>query len=199
MRFHEVIDDIISSPVRLKVASFLLTHEAPMSEREIASILKISHMSINRVMGELAEVNFVHCKTIGRAHVWAVNPKSFAYHAIKRIVDVIQSSSSPLTELRKLILKYLPPKKVRRLILFGSIAKGEENADSDIDLLIVVKTEKEKGRIEPLLDQLSAACLDMFGNRLSAYLLSDKEWKQKKSFETIREANKGINLYDAQV
>lgn len=196
MRFHIAIKDILSSPVRLKVARFLLTHEAPMSEREIASILKISHMSINRAMAELAEVNFVHYKAIGKAHVWTVNQKSFAYQSINRIVNAIDSCPLPLTELKKLILKYLPQNKAAHLFLFGSIAKGEEKADSDVDLLIVVKTDKDKDRIEPLLDRLSSYCLDIFGNRLSPYLLSEKEWKSRKSLEVIKEAQKGIDLYD---
>lgn len=196
MRFHIAIKDILSSPVRLKVARFLLTHEAPMSEREIASVLRISHMSINRAMIELAEVNFVYYKAVGKAHVWVVNQKSFAYQAIKGIVNAIDFCPSPLTELKKLILKYLPQNKVVRLILFGSIVKGEEKVDSDIDLLIVVKTDKDKDRAEPLLDRLSSDCLDIFGNRLSGYLLSTKEWKLRKSLEVIKEAQKGINLYD---
>jgi len=86
--------------------------------------------------------------------------------------------------------------KAAQLILFGSIAKGEEKVDSDIDLLIVVKTDKDKDRVEPLLDRLSSECLDIFGNRLSSYLLSTKEWKARKSLEIIKEARKGINLYD---
>jgi Mn-dependent DtxR family transcriptional regulator len=40
-----------------------------MSEREIASILKVSHMSINRTMKELAELNFVNFITIGKDHL----------------------------------------------------------------------------------------------------------------------------------
>ena len=50
MRFCVSVADMISSSVRFKVAGFLLTHEAPMSEREIASVLKISHMSVNRAV-----------------------------------------------------------------------------------------------------------------------------------------------------
>ena len=197
MRFHIVSQHIISSPVRLKVASFLLTHEAPMSEREIASILKISHMSINRAMAELADVNFVYYKAIGKAHVWMVNKKSFSYQVIKRIIDAVDSCPSPLAELQKLILKYLPKERASRLFLFGSIARGEEKANSDIDLLIVVKTNQDKDKIESLLDKLSSDCLDIFGNRLSPYLLSEKEWKERKSLEVIKKAQQGIDLYGA--
>ncbi len=197
MRFNIAIKDILSSPVRLKVAKFLLTHEAPMSEREIASILKVSHMSINRTMTELMDLNFVYYKSIGKAHVWTVNQKSFAYQLIKKIIDVLDSFPSPLIELRKLILKHLSSSKASRLLLFGSIAKGEEKSDSDIDLLIVVKTEKDKDKLEPLLDQLSSDCLDIFGNRLSSYLMSEKEWREKKTMGVIKEAQKGINLYDS--
>ncbi|MCX5711590.1 MAG: GntR family transcriptional regulator, partial [Candidatus Omnitrophica bacterium] len=52
MKFNASLVNILNSPVKLSIVKFLLTHEASMSEREIASILKVSHMSINRAMRE---------------------------------------------------------------------------------------------------------------------------------------------------
>jgi predicted nucleotidyltransferase/predicted transcriptional regulator len=197
MRFHLSVADIISSPVRLKVAGFLLTHEAPMSEREIASVLKISHMSVNRAMGELSEINFVSYKTVGKAHMWMVNRKSYAYTAVSKIVESVNAEATPLVALKELVLKYLP-KETLRVVLFGSVAKGEERDDSDIDLLIVVRTEKDKANLEPKLEKLSSACLDMFGNRLAPYIVSEKEWKAKKSLPVVKEAERGLVFYSVE-
>ncbi len=195
MRFHVSIADMISSPVRLKVAGFLLTHEAPMSEREIASVLKISHMSVNRAMDELSGINFVSFKTIGKAHMWMVNRKSYAYAVVKGLVDSINAQITPLAALKALILKHLPKDKMLKVVLFGSIAKGQEREDSDIDLFIVVKSEKDKNKLETALETLSTASLDVFGNRLSPYVLSEKEWKAKRSLAVVMEAEKGMAVY----
>ena len=199
MRFHLSVADMISSPVRLKVAGFLLTHEAPMSEREIASILKISHMSVNRAMGELSGINFVAFKTVGKAHMWMVNRKSYAYTVVKKIIESANAESSPLAALKEIVLKHLPKERMLRVALFGSVAKGQEREDSDIDIFIVVRTEKDKESLETALEKLSINCLDMFGNRLAPYILSEKEWKAKKSLAVVREAEKGMILYDSKV
>lgn len=199
MRFHSSVADVISSPTRLKVAGFLLTHEAPMSEREIASVLKISHMSVNRVMGELSEINFVAFKTVGKAHMWMVNRKSYAYTVVKKIIKSANAESSPLAALKEIVLKHLPKERMLRVALFGSVAKGQERQDSDIDIFIVVRTEKDKESLETALEKLSINCLDMFGNRLAPYILSEKEWKAKKSLSVVREAEKGMVLYESKI
>jgi len=69
---------LFKSEIKLKVIEFLLKHEASMSEREIASVLKISHMSVNRTMPELSAMNLVHYIAVGKAHLWKVNRQSFA-------------------------------------------------------------------------------------------------------------------------
>lgn len=199
MRFHLSIADMISSPVRLKVAGFLLTHDAPMSEREIASVLKISHMSVNRAMGELSEINFVAFRTVGKAHMWMVNRKSYAYTVVKRIIESANGQITPLAALKERVLQFLPKKRILRVVLFGSVAKREEREDSDIDLFIVVRTEKDKEALESALERLATDCLDMFGNRLAPYILSEKEWKAKKSLAVVREAEKGLVLYESKV
>ena len=199
MRFNAPVIDIIASPVRLKVAGFLLTHDAPMSEREIASILKISHMSVNRVMSDFAEVNLVAFNTVGKAHVWAVNRKSYAYGVVKAICDSVKSQPNALSVLKGLVLKYLSKPSVLRVVLFGSVSEGKERGDSDIDLFIVLKTEQAKDAIEPFLEHLSGDCLDMFGNRLAPYILDQKELRLKSSLSVVRAAEKGVVLYESKV
>jgi len=76
MKFHASPLDILNSKTKVKIIKFLLTHRAYMSEREIASVLKVSHMSVNRTMRELADMNFVNFTTVGKAHLWMLNRKS---------------------------------------------------------------------------------------------------------------------------
>ena len=171
---------------------------SPMSEREIASILKISHMSVNRAMGELSEINFAAFKSVGKAHMWMVNRKSYAYTVVKKIIESANAEPSPLAALKGIILKHLPKERMLRAALFGSVAKGQEREDSDIDIFIVVRTQKDKDNLELALEKLSADCLDMFGNRLAPYILSEKEWKAKKSLAVVREAEKGMMLYESK-
>lgn len=197
MRFNASLLGILNSATKLKIVKFLLTHEASMSEREIASILKVSHMSINRTMRELSEVNFVNFVTVGKAHLWKVNHKSYAFKVLSEFIKGVSGIKGPLDDLKRLILTNMPKALIKRVVLFGSVAKGEEKIDSDIDVFFLVKDAKDKEKLEPALEKLSNACLEIYGNRLSPYILSDQEAKKKIRQKFLSEINKGIEIFNS--
>ena len=195
MRFNASLLDILNSATKLKIVKFLLTHEASMSEREIASILKVSHMSINRTMRELSEVNFVNFITVGKAHLWKVNRKSYAFKVLSEFIKGVSGIKDPLDDLKGMILNNMPKNLIKRVILFGSVAKGEEETDSDIDVFFLVKNTKDKEKIEPAIDKLSNACLETYGNRLSPYVLTEQEAKKKTRQKFLSKINRGIEIF----
>jgi predicted nucleotidyltransferase len=195
MKFNASLIDILNSKTKLKIVKFLLTHEASMSEREIASILKVSHMSINRTMQELSEVNFVNFVTIGKAHLWKVNRKSYAFKVLSEFIEGVSRIKDPLDDLKDMILRNTPKALVKKVVLFGSVAKGAEKLDSDIDVFFLVKDNKDKDKIGFALEKLSNACLETYGNRLSPYILTEQETKKKARQKFLSEINKGIKIF----
>lgn len=198
MKFNASPIDILNSTIKLKIARFLLTHEASMSEREIASILKISHMSVNRTMRELSEVNFVNFLTIGKAHLWKVNHKSYAFKVLSEFIKGVSGIKDPLDDLKRLILANMPKNLIRRMVLFGSVAKGEEKTDSDIDIFLLVEDAKDKEKLELALEKLSNLCLEAYGNRLSPHVLTEQETKKKARQKFLSEINNGIEIFSTQ-
>ena len=195
MKFHITLLDVLNSKTKVKIIKFLLTHEASMSEREIASILKVSHMSINRTMRELSDLNFVDFVTIGKAHLWKVNRKSYAFKALSILIKGVSGIKGPMQDLKDILLKYLPKSLVKRVVLFGSIAKGLEKPDSDIDIFILVKNNQDREKLETSLEKLSNICLEVYGNRLSPYILTEKELKQKEKLKVVSEINRGVQIF----
>lgn len=195
MNFHTSPLDILNSRLKLKIAKFLLTHETSMSEREIASILKVSHMSINRAMREFSDLNFVSFITVGKAHLWKVNQKSHTYRVLTELIKGASDIKEPIEELKKTLLKELPKSLIKRAVLFGSIAKGMEKVNSDIDIFILVKDKQSKEKIEPSVERLSNICFDAYGNGLAPYILTEQEMRQKKSLKVLSEIDKGIQIF----
>lgn len=196
MKFHNLkLFSVLSAETKRKVADFMLKHTASMSEREIASILKISHMSVNRTMQLLLELNFVESATVGNAHMWKVNRKSYTYEIVSQAGTNRLVIRCPLEDLRLTILKHLPKKLVKRVVLFGSIAKGLEKSNSDIDVFILVGNAAIKENIELYIEKLTGICLDRYGNRLASYILTEQELKKKKKLEIISEIDKGIEIF----
>lgn len=195
MKFNASLIDILNSKTKLKIVKFLLTHEASMSEREIASILKVSHMSINRTMRELSEVNFVNFVTIGRAHLWKVNRKSYAFKVLSEFIKGVSRIKDPLDDLKDIILTNIPKTLIKKVVLFGSVAKGKEKTDSDIDVFFLVKDSKDKEKLSSALEKLSNACLETYGNRISPYILTEQEAKKKERAKFLSEIKRGIEIF----
>ncbi|MBU2541825.1 MAG: nucleotidyltransferase domain-containing protein [Candidatus Omnitrophica bacterium] len=195
MKFHIPLLDVLNSRTKVKIMKFLLTHEASMSEREIASILKVSHMSINRTMRELADFNFVNFINVGKAHLWKINRKSYAFKILSELIQGVSIIKEPLGQLKITLLRNLPKTLVKKVVLFGSVAKGLEKPNSDIDLFILVKDKQTKIKLEPAIEKLSNLCFEIFGNRLFPYILTDQELKQKEKLKLISEIEKGIQLF----
>jgi len=195
MKFHISLLNVLNSKTKVKIIKFLLTHEAFMSEREIASILKVSHMSVNRTMRDLAEFNFVNFVTIGKAHLWRVNRKSYAFRVLSELIKGVSGIKKPLEDLKKILLRNLSETLIKRVVLFGSIAKGSERINSDIDVLVLVKDKQSKEKLEPQIEKLSNICFEAYGNRLAPYILTEQEMKQKKNLRIISEVDKGIQIF----
>jgi len=195
MKFHISLLDVLNSKTKIKIIKFLLTHEASMSEREIASILKVSHMSVNRTMRDLADMNFVDFVTIGKAHLWRVNRKSYAFRVLSELIKGVSGIKKPLEDLKKILLRNLSETLIKRVILFGSIAEGSERTNSDIDVFVLVKDKQSKEKLEPEIEKLSNICFEAYGNRLAPYILTEQEMKQKKNLRIISEVDKGIQIF----
>lgn len=195
MKFHNSLFNLIDSPTKLNIVRFLINHTASMSEREIASVLNVSHMSVNRTMRELAEVNFVNNTVVGRTHIWIVNRKSYVYGTLSKIIRTMDTTLVPIEDLKKTLLQNLPVEMTKKIILFGSVSKSSEEPNSDIDLFILVKLQKHKDAIEPYIEKLALTCLVRYGNVLSPYVLTEIDMKQKKNLNLMRNIQSGMQLY----
>jgi Bacterial regulatory proteins, gntR family./Nucleotidyltransferase domain. len=195
MRFNTSLLDVLNSKTKIKIIKFLLAHEATMSEREMASILKVSHMSINRAMRELADINFGHFVTIGKSHLWKVNRKSYAFKALSALIKDVSVIKDPLEDLEDILLRYLPRALIKKIALFGSVSKGLENKSSDIDVFILVKNAEDKKALEPSIEKLSNLCFEAYGNRLAPYILTEREMNQKENLKIISEIKEGVQIF----
>jgi predicted nucleotidyltransferase len=195
MKFRISPLDVLNSKTKVKIIKFLLTHEASMSEREIASVLKVSHMSVNRTMRELSDMNFVDFVTIGKAHLWRINRKSYAFRVLSEMFKGVSDIPEPLGDFKKILLKKLPKTFIKRVVLFGSVAEGSERTNSDIDVFILVKDKQSKKKLETQIEKLSNLCFEVYGNRLAPYILTEQEMKQKKNLKIISEINKGLEIF----
>lgn len=195
MQFHDSALDLLGSRAKLKILTLLFDQNVPMSERELAAVVGVSHTTVNKVMREFHALNLVSPQRVGNANLWRVNQDSFWYRVLAGVVSDLAQLPSPLDHLKTTIAGTLPRQLVRRAVLFGSVAAGEEAENSDIDLFVLVKDTEDKRGLEPHLDRLSDECLRLYGNRLAPYVLTEGELAERGNLPLLREIEGGITIY----
>jgi predicted nucleotidyltransferase len=194
MQMNITIEEMLASKAKLKILKYLFASKAAMSENEISKIIHLSHMTVNRIMKELQALNLAFSERAGNALLWKLNKDSYAYQVLSPIITQIAKATTPQKHLIKTMLKLIPLKIAEKIILFGSIATGEEKPSSDIDLFIQVKNAKVKNQLRLPIDKLSDVCLNRYGNKLSPYILTGAELK-KRPATLLAEIEKGKQLY----
>ena len=78
-----------------------------------------------------------------------------------------------IEEIIKRVLKVAQPE---RIILFGSAATGEMTRDSDIDLLVLLKTGGKRKAAHKKADELNLLTTARYGNPVSVNIYTEAEY-----------------------
>ncbi len=197
MKFNISFEKILNSSTKIKILKAFFKVNSAMSERELSRLVKVSHMSINRFMKQLSDINLVNYQRIGESHVWKLNKDSLAYKELSKIIRGFSSAQPPLVHLKKIILRYLQVDGVIKIVLFGSVPNKNEKPNSDIDLFILTSGSQIIQKIKPALDKLTTLAFEYYGNRVSPYILTEKEFNAKIGSALISKIEKGIVIYQA--
>jgi predicted nucleotidyltransferase len=200
MRFHERVESLLDSGAKLKLLTYLFNmREVEMSERELARVLGISNFSVNQLMRFFEERNLVERRRLGRSTIWRLKDGSYYSKLLEQVFKRILTFPPPLEHLKKLVLNVYPLKRVSKIYLYGSVAEGRESYNSDIDLLVVVKSDVDKQEIMRASERLRSSCLTLYGNSAEIVVMSEAEYASKRGSPFIRQVEKGLILYPKEV
>ena len=194
MMFRNFAENLLGSRVKIKILMYMLSENAPTSERELARILDVSHMAVNKSMKQFYDLNLVSPLKIGNVISWKFNENSYAYEQIAHRSLKTMADNSPLSDLRTIFMKKFSNSGLREARIFGSVAERKEEPESDIDLLIITKNEKHKSQIKKITIELSQLCTERYGNILSPYIITEEEAKKSANKKIIESARMGFSV-----
>jgi predicted nucleotidyltransferase len=125
--------EFLLPPSRQRVLSLLLLHpDARYHVREIARLTHTAAGSLHRELSKLAKAQVLLRETSGNQVYYQANIHFPLFNELASILrktsgieDVLANALAPLS------------KKIEIAFIFGSIAQGTENMDSDVDILII--------------------------------------------------------------
>jgi len=102
---------------------------------EVIAQARAGSGSVQRELADLTQVGLLTCTKVGHQKHYQANPASPVFNELRSLViktvglaDVLRSALGPLAH------------QIHMAFVFGSVAKGQDSAQSDVDLLLVSDT-----------------------------------------------------------
>lgn len=123
------------------VLSTLLRTDARLTGRQVHALVSDRHSlwSVQEALKAWVQLGVVHTEIIGRAVVHAINEDHYTVAPLRSLLD-------PMAALTKTAAQ-IAGEDVEAVIVFGSVARGEANEGSDIDLAVIAKSGWD-GRVD---------------------------------------------------
>lgn len=189
MIFRNFPEALLGSKAKVKIILFLLSGGGPISERELARRLGFSHVAIGRSLRELRSTSLVRSLRMGNVNVWSLNESSYARKALN--LEHL-AMYPPLLDIKRNLESDFGEAPIKRVVLFGSIPEGREAEDSDIDLFLLVGSEKEKKQALEHVFKIAYKYKERYGNPLSPHILTERESKSPGNRRLMENVNRGI-------
>lgn len=187
MKFHNVVEEVFGTSERIKVLRVLTRYPKEFTSRELSGYCGVSVRGIIDILTLFERYGFVKSRRVGKSILWKVDGDNYLTKSL--ILPSFEVEGGIVDHLRRRISTTVRRFPVQKAVIYGSVARGDERPDSDIDLLLVVK---KKGKwVKELQNKLRGEILTLFGNTLSILVCTLGEYK-KMSRGLKKEIEEGI-------
>lgn len=129
----------LRSDLRRKLLSYLyLNRSARVYVRQLAGILDVDSTNLSRELARLEQEGLLRSEVEGRHRYYSINPK---YPYLKPVFALLQGSVGLVPTLESTLHHV---RGIEHAYLYGSFAKNEADASSDVDLLVVGRPDVEE-------------------------------------------------------
>ena len=173
---NDPLDHILASPNKVRILRALTGLAMPVSGRQAARLAGASQRA-QQALNELTDLGLVIRQDSTGQHLYSFNRENSLAPAL---VALFQAESA---RARELIgeLKRLAASSADVLsgAVFGSNARRAARSDSDFDVLILVRAEKDIAQISEALLDAAPALFARFGIRISPIVLTKQRWDEQ--------------------
>jgi len=182
MKLHAYLEQVLGTKAGISILRSLVRYRGKIfTVRGLARDSDVSSVEASRTIEQLEQYGIVKVQPVGRAYQVFLNEHSYVLNKI--VKPILIAEEKTLSELITILKKHLTSKKILSAVVFGSIAKGEEREDSDIDLLVI--SDDFDHAIEAVADAREEIA-SAFHSRLSPIIFTKKKFISKKKGDLVR-------------
>ncbi len=181
MRIHNKLDEILKHGSKIKILRFLFAEKDEHTGRSIAEGIGMSPSSTHSTLQGMKKEGLISAQKKGNAILYKLQQDNY----------VVKKLLAPLFEKEKFIYNDIilfikkgllqARSEILSIVVFGSVIRKEETSQSDIDLLVLLKNNAGKLKIDKVMDKLHVDMVKGFGVSISPYILTVSEIRQRYS------------------
>jgi len=190
VKFHNVLEEVFGTGERVKVLRVLTRYPKEFTSRELSGYCGVSVRGVIDILTLFERYGFVKSRRVGKSILWKVDEDNYLTKWL--ILPTFEVERDIVDHLKRRISTMVRRFPVQKAVIYGSVARGDERPDSDIDLLLVL--EKKGKWVEELQDKLRGEILKLFGNTLSILVCTPGEYK-KMGGGLKKEIGEGIVVF----
>lgn len=180
MRLHAFWEDILGSRAKVNVLRMLFKFKAKtFTGRELAESIRLTHTGVRRALRELQAANLVMIEYHGRSNLITLNPDSYVYNVLQTLFDVEANTFYSFVQ----ELKNEVPNGTVSCAVFGSVGRGTEKLDSDVDVLFITDA---KEAVQKFVEDKQQFFVKRYGNVITPYIMSKNEFTRKKNTSFVK-------------
>lgn len=174
MIIHNILQHLFSAPSVIAIIRELDLRVKGLTGREIAKLAKLTPQAAHNTLTNLEAFKIVKRDFAGRSHYFYLNRDIFLYKNI--ISPMLKAEKQYKENIFKEIVNALGSSS-DSIILFGSVARREETAESDIDICIVYTGSRTL--IEKIVSDLRDTLYSKYGISLGPFYIKKSEFLRR--------------------
>jgi len=179
MALRMVLNEVLGSRSKVAILRVLTPLRAPLTGREIARRVGIAHYAGQRSLTALTQLGVLKAWPGGRDTLYELDrSRRLVTEALVPLFQYEAAGTARLEDRLKAIGEELAPRVVS-VVLYGSVARGEDTAHSDVDVLFIIRHSKDKSRLHEAVVEEKTTLEHEFGVALSPLILSMAELKDR--------------------
>jgi predicted nucleotidyltransferase len=178
---------LLGAPSHIAVLRTLHRSGTGMTGRQIARLSEVAVQATHDALARLEEANLVRWVPAGRAKLYELNRNHYLF--AKGILPLLEAESEFRSHIKAILRRALEGHVVSAAI-FGSAARGDDRPTSDLDVLLIAESRKDREKAEDRAGAVFDRLKKEFGVTLSAVSFGLPDFvagyrKGKSFFQTV--------------
>ncbi|MFH1150348.1 MAG: helix-turn-helix domain-containing protein [Actinomycetota bacterium] len=176
MKWNEVLDEVFSSRLKMRIIRILDDAPAPMTGLRIARKAGYSHTQTYRALADLENLGVISKTYAGASRLYSLNRSNYIVEEVLQIA--LQAERGMLGALASRFYDRLGSDLVS-ITLYGSVARHDDEPGSDLDLILTVRDGSDVDSLEDLAAEVSLDAALEFGGPVSAMVVEESRYRDR--------------------